>query len=629
MTRRILCWALLMVVVACSASASMGGRRIVQLDLARQMETLTFVSNYIDRVSALGYDTLQLYLEARVATPTFALPDGESYSLDDMRGLVAHAGARGLTVVPVVSLLGHAALFFREPGQEAYMEQATDRLRLGDGRDTFCLSNPKTRAFLAAYVKDLTEVFTGPYFHAGFDEAWNSGTCDRCHAKEMKDELFAESVLFAHDMLAKLGKRMWMWDDFFPFHPKALTRMPTDIVMCHWCYDDDISDRGTRINFAGRMRADMLERYAQLGFDVIPCAWYSTENLRTFAAYARRHRPFGFLVTQWEEMIENFHGGSYPRVVAASLLMDDPTRYQLEDAFAEACRRTFPSLTPTEALAAARILHAPDDALAVETLRASSLRPDDDGPVAADPLSERALFDDLLMRGEIAGIAGRLARAERELADPRRTADDVNQAKAVLASVLPELARLERRRQAQAAAWRPGCRSCFPRRQVAALQARAQKALDEAAVASADEKWLEVELTLVDRYGVPWWKAFGRFGGEWREIAAGVWKPGAQTHPAFTQRCRFRSETMPEAVRLEQHGFGDAAVRYVSVCDRAMRVIPAAVSATAGDVREAANILTDDYSEARFGTFGFLRQYYDKVQQEQVSSVTIELVGND
>lgn len=606
------------------AEASLCGRRIVQLDLARQMEPLSFVSNYIDRVSALGYDTLQLYLEARVATPTFAMPPGESYSMDDMRGIVAHAGARGMIVVPVVSLLGHASLFFRSPGYDVYMEKATDRIRLGDGRDTFCLSNPATRRFLAAYLKDLAEVFTGPYFHAGFDEAWNSGTCDRCHEKELRDELFAEGVLFAHETLKGLGKRMWIWDDFFPFHPKALARMPKDIVMCHWCYDEDISDRGTRINFAGRLREDMLERYAQLGFDVIPCCWYRTENMRTFAAYARRYRTFGFLVTQWEELIEDFHGGSYPCVVAASLLMDDPSRYQTEDAFIEACRRTFPSLTETEAQAAAQILHNPDNALAVAVLRASTLRPAAE-TVEADPLSERAFFDDLLMRGEIAVVAGQIARAERELADPRRTAQDVAYARAALEKTLPELRRLDGRRQMQSAAWRPGCKSCFPRRRVGALLERAQKALAEASVAAADEKWLELELTLVDRYGVPWWKAFGRFAGEWREIASGVWKPGAYAHPAFTQRCRFRSETMPEAVRLEQHGFGEAGVRYVSVCDRATRVRPASVSAVSGNVREAANVLADDYSEARFGMFGFLRQYYDKIQQEQVSSMTIEL----
>ena len=73
------------------------GLRIVQLDLARKMETPEFVKGYIDRVAAVGYDTLQLYLEARVATPTFALPAGERYTPEDMRGIVAHAASRGMT----------------------------------------------------------------------------------------------------------------------------------------------------------------------------------------------------------------------------------------------------------------------------------------------------------------------------------------------------------------------------------------------------------------------------------------------------------------------------------------------------------------------------------------------------
>lgn len=46
------------------------GLRIVQLDLARKMETPEFIKGYIDRVAAAGHDTLQLYLEARVATRT-------------------------------------------------------------------------------------------------------------------------------------------------------------------------------------------------------------------------------------------------------------------------------------------------------------------------------------------------------------------------------------------------------------------------------------------------------------------------------------------------------------------------------------------------------------------------------
>ncbi|RKH88019.1 family 20 glycosylhydrolase, partial [Corallococcus sp. AB038B] len=126
-----------------------------------------------------------------------SLPEGERYTAAQMSGLVAHAKEKGMTVVPVVSLLGHAEQFFMHPGCDEYLEDGGDNIRLGSGRNTFCLSNPKTREFLSAYVAELCGIFPGPYFHAGFDEAWNSGTCPRCRGKEARDELFAECVLFA------------------------------------------------------------------------------------------------------------------------------------------------------------------------------------------------------------------------------------------------------------------------------------------------------------------------------------------------------------------------------------------------------------------------------------------------
>ena len=179
-------------------------------------------------------------------------------------------------------------------------------------------------------------------------------------------------------------------------------------------------------------------------------------------------------------------------------------------------------------------------------------------------------------------------------------------------------------RQEQKRRWRPGCGSCESENPAVALAARIRKVVASAAVALADERRLEVELTLVDGYGVPWWKAFGRFGGEWRELTAGVWKD-PEMKAAFAVRATFRSATMPDAVRLEQHGFGEAHLRYVSVADRHCRRVPAAVTATSGRVKDAANVLTDDYSATTFGTAGYLEAFYDKAKQEAVSSVTIEL----
>ena len=610
-----------------SAFAEAKPLRIVQLDLARQMETTSFISNYIDRVSAWGFDTLQLYLEARVGTKTFSLPEGERYTPGQMRGIVAHAAEKGMTVVPVVSLLGHAEQFFRYPGCDEYMEKGGANSRLGDGRNTFCLSNPKTRAFLSAYLKDLVEIFPGPYFHAGFDEAWNSGTCDLCREKEKRDELFAECVVFAHGELKKLGKRMWMWDDFFAFHTKALDRVPRDVVMCHWCYDAKISQRGTRINFAGRLREDMLEKYAQLGFEVIPATWYRTGNIRTMADYSRHYPLFGTLITQWEDLIPNFHGGSFPRVLAASLLWNDPAKWLSADPFEEAVRLLLPSLSETEVLAAVALLDDPDNPLAVETLRRSSLRPGRD-EVPSDPLCERALLDDIFLRGETAVLKARVAAAESRLDDVRRSAEDVRAAKEAVRGTFARYEALAWRRGAERAAWRRGCSPDLARTEVTNALAAAKALLARPeAVAPADEKRLEMDFVMVDFYGVPFWNVYGKFGEEWREIANVGWqsKPGDGDWAAYEKKFTFKAAELPSAVRIEYRGYGHAGLSYLAVEDRSSRRLPKRIVSVSGDVKDPANVLVDDLSTVWFGEFDFHPAFFDKAKADRRSILEVEL----
>ena len=247
--------------------------KIVQIDLARQMETTAFLSNYVDRVSALGFDTLHLYVEGRSATKSFALPRGESYSSDEIRQLVDYAASRGMVSVPCVGLLGHANLFFKHPGIENMNETHGVKPRLGAGNDAFCISKPETREFLRRYVAEVAALFPRPYFNVGLDEAWNAGVCPLCAPKEKMDELFSETILFAHETVKAAGKRMWMWDDFFDFHPKALDATPRDVVLCHWNYNPEISMLGGRGHFAGRERKDRLAEYSAMGFDTIASCW--------------------------------------------------------------------------------------------------------------------------------------------------------------------------------------------------------------------------------------------------------------------------------------------------------------------------------------------------------------------
>ena len=59
--------------------------RAVQLDLARQMESLDFIKEFIDLAAKNHYNTLFLYLEWRIRTRCVDLGETEGYSKEELR----------------------------------------------------------------------------------------------------------------------------------------------------------------------------------------------------------------------------------------------------------------------------------------------------------------------------------------------------------------------------------------------------------------------------------------------------------------------------------------------------------------------------------------------------------------
>lgn len=626
--------------------AAVAPLKIVQIDLARQMEPLPVLSNWVDRVESCGFNSIQFYVEGRIGTKTFSLPKGESYAADEFAQLVRYAAGKGMEVIPCVGMLGHAELFFKHPGNEEIDETASAKPRLGGGHNTFCISNPKTREFLKNYVAEIAAIFPGKYFNAGLDEAWNAGVCPLCRPKEEKDELFLEAVLLAHDAITAAGKRMWMWDDFFDFHPKALAKTPRDIVLCHWNYNQHVSSRGSRGHFAGLLREDLMEKYDRMGFETIPACWFRSGNSEALYSYAKRYPTMGFMITQWEEMQAVFPGGSLPRLAATGLMLNNPGVYPARDPYPDAVRRCLPSLTPAEVMAAVTVYHSDLHSLsgseayylngfpasggpagvetALEVLKASPL-----GPCSAEipenQFSEAGILEDLVCRAESGVIADRLARLVPVFSDVRRTAVDIHAAKAELRPLVTRLEALLSRREAQAEKWRAGCPVHVAGGAEGALKL-VNSLLERPEVAAADdEKRLEVVLVLPDYYGIPNWTVSGRFGKEWRELGKGAWKPGKNDWAIFSKFFTFRSETMPTELKIVHHGYGRAQLCFVSVEDSRSRMVPDKLLSAEGDVVNPERILVDDVEWADFGTCGFLEKYFDAAKAAKESSVTVSL----
>ena len=146
--------------------------KAVQLDLARQMESMDFIFQFIDFIAEKDYNTLFLYLEWRVRTKTFDIGAKNGYSTDQIRKIVKHAETRGIDVIPGMAALGHAELLLENKKYEHLGELRDNKIGRfwRSTKMDFCPSLKETKDFLTSYFTEVAELFPSQYFHIGGDE---------------------------------------------------------------------------------------------------------------------------------------------------------------------------------------------------------------------------------------------------------------------------------------------------------------------------------------------------------------------------------------------------------------------------------------------------------------------------
>lgn len=301
--------------------------RAVQVDLARQMETIPFLKGFIDFIAENHYNTLFLYLEWRIRTKTFDIGKNEGYSAEELREIIEYAALRGIDVIPGLATLGHAELLLRQKKFASYSE-LREGIKGRFGRTftpDFCPSLPETREFLDSYLSDVAEIFTEtPYFHVGGDEVFDMDFCSECRKKapdfQGEAKLYLEHFKFIHQVAAKLGKRMMLWDDMFEYYPDILSDMPRDIIMVNWQYQENV--RGYQGHFLNLCFHDLLKEYDRLGFDYLTApADFCWNNIDTSTVHGDNYQPMGGLLTSWEKSTSLLYK-YFPSMAAAGLLWD-------------------------------------------------------------------------------------------------------------------------------------------------------------------------------------------------------------------------------------------------------------------------------------------------------------------
>ena len=272
-----------------------------------KLETLKLL---VDRLAGLKVNQLQLYIEHAFVFSFDIDICGADDGLtpDDVRDLCDYCHERFVELVPAVATLGHMGKILSMPkyrhlaeieAEDTWSEMSWPQRARGLTLD--CL-NPESHHLMERMWTDIMDAFTGSVVNICGDEPWDLGK-GRNRERLSQDgaaEAYIQYIRRIHDVCAARGRRIQAWSDVLRNHPDLLPRLPKDLMILHWGYDDDTDYDATR-------------RFVDAGFDTYACpgtsGWkriinaldLADRNITTFAASSRASGAKGLINTDWGE----------------------------------------------------------------------------------------------------------------------------------------------------------------------------------------------------------------------------------------------------------------------------------------------------------------------------------------
>jgi hexosaminidase len=162
---------------------------------------------------------------------------GGFYTADQVRDIVAYAGARHVRVVPEIEMPGHSqAALSAYPALSCTGGPHKVWNDWGVSKEIFCAGNEASFRFLDGVLQAVTDLFDSEFIHLGGDEApttrWEA--CPKCQARQTAlglDDSHALQSWFLRrvaDSLALEGRRVLGWDETGEgplLHPTAVVQV--------------------------------------------------------------------------------------------------------------------------------------------------------------------------------------------------------------------------------------------------------------------------------------------------------------------------------------------------------------------------------------------------------------------
>jgi hexosaminidase len=236
------------------------------LDVSRHFEPVSVIERTLDGMAAAKLNVFHWHLSddqgfraesKKYPRLTEVASEGQFYSQDQLREVVAYAHARGIRVVPEFDMPGHGSswiLAYPDLSPKAHLST----LPVVYGMPTAVLdpTRKSTYKFVDGLVEEMGSIFPDAYFHIGGDEvqgeAW---LADPDIAAFMKKKGFTKPAELQawfnqqlEEILKKHNKKMIGWDEILD------PALPKNIVIQSWRGEASLAD-GARQGYQGILSA--------------------------------------------------------------------------------------------------------------------------------------------------------------------------------------------------------------------------------------------------------------------------------------------------------------------------------------------------------------------------------------
>jgi hexosaminidase len=298
------------------------------LDVSRHFEPVGAVERTLDGMAAAKLNVFHWHLSddqsfraesKKFPRLTEVASEGEYYSQDQLREVVAYARARGIRVVPEFDMPGHGSSWILAYPQLA-PAAPIKTLPVVYGMPTAVLdpTRKSTYKFIDTLVDEMGRIFPDAYFHIGGDEvegkAWLADPQIAAFMKKKgytkPDQLQAYFNQQLEDILKKHNKKMIGWDEILD------PALPRTIVIQSWRGEASLAE-GARQGFQGILSApyylDAQKTSAQMFLaDPIPAD--------TTLTTGQQKLILGGEVCMWAEQLntETMDSRLWPRTMAVA-----------------------------------------------------------------------------------------------------------------------------------------------------------------------------------------------------------------------------------------------------------------------------------------------------------------------